>query len=159
VRACVWHTKLRCGTVERHGAENVEDLHKDVIVAAGLSERERAIGERRDGVVVGASKQQRDADAQCKRGIREVAPPDQAWEYAMDRGIRIRIAPLEIRELRAPHVHPKHRPRIVLNRVRGLCCGFELADGFPMVASAHRAECACETQFDAGRGHCVRRFA
>ena len=46
--ACVRHSELRRGAVERDRAQHVEDLHEHVVVAARLGERDRAVGQRRD---------------------------------------------------------------------------------------------------------------
>jgi hypothetical protein len=51
------------------GAEDVEDLHVHVVVAARLRDEGRARGEGGDGVVIGPREEYRDPDAQGEGGV------------------------------------------------------------------------------------------
>ncbi len=108
--------ELRGGAIEAHRAQNVQDLHHHVIIAACFGCADGAIRQRRYRGVVGTGEQNRDAHAQGKRRIGPVSVRFQRGLHAIERFRCDRIAPLEIRELGPPYIDAQRQPAFLGGR-------------------------------------------
>src|SRR5260221_9432236 len=85
MRASVGLGQLRRGPVEGGGAEDVEDLHENVVVATALGRGDGPVRQRRDRAVLPPRKQHGVLAATCKRDICPIAATPERAEQLLDR--------------------------------------------------------------------------
>src|SRR3569833_3935108 len=126
--------------------KNVKYLHHHVVVAACLGTTQRAICEGRDAFIVAARKMHGDAHAHGEREVNQVAVSLQRIQYAIYEFVRIRVASLEVAELRAPYLGANQRG--VIGTRGQLMRGVQLSGGVRMAPLSHRAKGPDVVQFD-----------
>jgi hypothetical protein len=140
--------ELRSCTVEMKSAQDIEDLHHDVVVAALFRISDGAIGLRRNTFVIGARQEYRDANTQRECRERPVSQVLQRLEYAIDDLGRCGVAPLEIRELGPPRVDAKRQASVSLRRRGSVTGGVKLSHRLGMIPLAHGAGGDHQMQLD-----------